>query len=246
MELERIRAAYRERDSGSGGAGPAQSAWSRPEYRFYMQRLERDQLAALDRAGARLAGGRALEVGCGSGYFLHRLEEYGAAEAAGIDLMEERIAQARRRYPTLELVAGDAGNLPWEDGSFDVVTQFTCLSSILDPSLRARIAGEMWRVLRPGGVLLSYDMRRTPWPMRTLGRLRARRAGPPAAPVTPTTPIQLEELRRLWPGGELRHQVVTATPEVAALAVRTRWLAELLAAVPALRTHLLVTVRKPG
>jgi SAM-dependent methyltransferase len=245
-ELERIRAAYRERDGGAGRGAPAESAWSRPEYRFYMQRLERDMLEALGRAGARLAGGRALEVGCGSGYFLHRLQEYGAAAAAGIDLMEDRIAQARERYPTLELVAGDAGDLPWESGSFDVVTQFTCLSSILDASLRAQIAGEMWRVLRPGGVLLSYDMRRTPWPMRTLGRLRARRSGPPAGPVTPTTPIELAELRRLWPDGDLRPRVVTATPEVAALAARTRWLAELLATVPALRTHLLVTVRKPG
>lgn len=244
-ELERIRAAYRVRDAQPPGSVTS-SAWSQPAYRFYMQQLEWAVLDALGGSGAQLAGGRALEVGCGSGYFLHRLKEYGAAHAAGIDLMEDRIGQARERYPALEFVAGDASALPWDDGTFDVVTQFTCLSSVLDPALRGGIAADMWRVLRPGGVILSYDMRRTPWPMRTLGRLRARRSGPPAAPVTPTTPIELDELSRIWPAGTLAHRAVTLAPDLAGLATRTRLLPDLLAAVPPLRTHLLATVRKPG
>src|SRR4029078_3439369 len=67
----------------------------------------------------------------------------GAARPAGIDLMEDRVAQGRERYPRLELTAGDASRLPWEDGSFDLVTHFTCLSSMLDQALRAQITGEM-------------------------------------------------------------------------------------------------------
>ena len=246
-ELERIRTAYQVRDSPAAGspASAATSPWSGAGYRFYMQRLEWDLLDALGRAGAPLAGARALEVGCGSGYFLNRLTDYGVAHGAGIDLMEDRVAQGRERYPRLELTAGDASRLPWEDGSFDLVTHFTCLSSILDPALRADIAAEMWRVTRPGGVVVSYDMRGTPWPMRALGRLAARRSAP-AAPVTPTTPIELGELRRLWPGGELRSRVVTLSPVLWPLAERGRWLASLAASVPVLRTHLLVTVRKPG
>ena len=78
-----------------------------------------------------------LEVGCGTGYFLSRFLDYGAVAAAGIDLLESRVAQVRERDPRLEVVAGDAGRLPWADGSFDLVTQFTCLSSVLDqPSRR--------------------------------------------------------------------------------------------------------------
>jgi SAM-dependent methyltransferase len=245
-ELERIRAAYRERDRPAAAGAPATSPWLRADYRFYMQTLERQTLEALHAAGARLAGGRVLEVGCGGGYFLQRLTEYGASHGAGIDLMEPRIEAARERYPTLELVAGDASRLPWADGAFDVVVQYTCLSSILDPALRAEIAAEMSRVTGPGGVILSYDMRPLPWPFRVLGRLRARRRGPAAAPVTPTTAIGLDELRRHWAGHEIRASSATLTGELGMLAGRARWAAELAAAVPTLRTHLIVTARVPG
>jgi SAM-dependent methyltransferase len=247
IELERIRAAYRERDSDGAASGPpARSAWSDPGYRFYMQALEWEMLAALDRAGARLAGGRVLEVGCGSGYFLHRLREYGAAHAAGIDLMDDRIAAARERYPTLELVAGDASRLPWEDASFDVVAQITCLSSVLDATLRAEIAADMWRVLRPGGAILSYDMRPIPRVLGALRGWRARRAGPAGGPVTPTTPIGVDELRRMWPAGDVRCRTVGVLPELAALAGTARWIANVAALVPPVRTHLMATVGKPS
>ena len=61
-------------------------------------------------------------------------------------------------------MCANAAELPFPDGEFDLVTHFTCLSSVLDPGLRAAIAAEMWRVVRPGGVVLSFDMRPAPWP----------------------------------------------------------------------------------
>jgi ubiquinone/menaquinone biosynthesis C-methylase UbiE len=160
--------------------------------------------------------------------------------------MDDRITAARERYPTLELIAGDASRMPWQDASFDVVAQLTCLSSVLDPSLRAAIAADMWRVLRPGGVIVSYDMRPAPAVLRSLRAWRGRRAGASTAPVTPTTPIGLDEVRRVWPAGELRHRTVGVLPELAALAGRARWISELIAVVPPARTHLIATVRKPG
>ena len=130
-----------------------------PVYHVELQELEWALLEQLGRAGVPLSGVRALEVGCGGSYFLGRLLDYGAAGAAGIDLVEERIAVARERYPRLELVAGDATSLPWPNESFGLVTQFTCLSSVLDPTVRRAIAAEMWRVLVPGGAVVSYDVR---------------------------------------------------------------------------------------
>jgi SAM-dependent methyltransferase len=239
-ELERIRAAYRERDAAASAA----YSWADAGYRFYMQELEWALLRDLGRAGVALGGADVLEVGCGSGYFLHRLHEYGAARAAGIDLMEARVEDARARYPTLELVAGDAAALPWPDASFDVVTHFTCLSSVLDPGLRRAIAAEMWRVCRPDGAIVSYDMRRTPAPIRALGRLHARRAAGDA-PVTPTTPIELDELHALFPHGHLTHRVVSLNVDLGRQAARGRLVAMAAAALPFLRTHLLAIVRKP-
>ena len=91
--------------------------------------------------------------------------------------MEDRIAIARERYPRLELVAGDATSLPWPEQSFDLVTQFTCLSSVLDHDVRRAIAAEMWRVLAPGGAIVSYDARAPRGPIRAFRRLGALRAG---------------------------------------------------------------------
>lgn len=245
-ELARIRAAYSDRDQAPTAPG---YSWADRSYRLYMQQLEEAVLAELAHAGRGLAGARVLEVGCGSGYFLARMLDYGAQRASGIDLMEARVEAARERHPHLEVVAGDASSMPYEDASFDVVTQFTCLSSVLDPELRRDIAADMWRVLAPGGAILSYDMRRPSAPMRALARLRdalvARRsAGAPPAPVTPTVPIELDELRALFPGGRLRARSVGLPPEVSAVLGGHRWATELAATVPFIRTHLVAVVVK--
>ena len=240
-EAERIRAEYRRRDAAGG---PSVSAWLDPVYRVQVQELEWALLAGLEGAGAPLSGARVLEVGCGSGYFLGRLLDYGAAEAAGIDLVEERIAVARERYPRLELVAGDATNLPWPDESFGLVTQFTCLSSVLDPEVRRAIAAEMWRVLAPGGAVVSYDVRSPRWPVRALRRVGSLRG--PAGGGTPAQPVPLEELRAWFPGGELSHRSVGVDADVGGLLSRLRLSPRLGARVPALRVHELAVVRKPG
>ena len=141
-ELDRIRTEYRARDAASDSP----YRWDNPGYVSYVQGLERSLLRAFDDAGVSLADARVLDVGCGSGYFLNRLREYGAGEAHGIDLMEDRVAEGRKRYPALQLHIGSATELPFEDGEFDLVTQFTCLSSILDDDVRLAAAREMQRV----------------------------------------------------------------------------------------------------
>lgn len=240
-ELERIRGAYAERDA----ATPARSPWAEPGYRFYLQRLEWELLAALAAAGVDLPRARVLEVGCGSGYFAHRFAEYGAAHVAGVDLIDSRVRAALERYPELELVAGDAAELPWADGAFDVVAQLTCLSSILDAGVRAAVAREMWRVLRPGGVVLSFDMVRPHPLLRALRRARTRGA-PAAGTRTATTPIEQAELRRLFPAAGPPVRAAGISVDAAGLARRGRAIAGLASSLPLLRTHLLVAMRKPG
>src|SRR4029077_2848796 len=91
--------------------------------------------------------------------------------------------------------------LPWGDESFTLVTQFTCLSSVLDAELRADIAAEMWRVLAPGGVVLSFDMHAAPWPIRALrGLVKLYLRGRLPSGGTPVDPLRTAELESWFPG----------------------------------------------
>ena len=228
-ELERIRAAYDARDA----AATTPYRWDNPGYVAYMQLVERELLKAFRDAGVQLDGARVLDVGAGSGYFLHRLTDYGAAEGHGIDLMEDRVAAGQRRYPALHLRSGSATELPYADGEFALVTQFTCLSSILDDEVRLAVAREMRRVAA-GGWVLSFDM-------RGLRRPGSRRK---PAPDTPTVPIDEAELRRLFGEPVLLRKAALAF-ELAQLTGRYTLLTSALAALPPIRSHLLGLWRIP-
>jgi ubiquinone/menaquinone biosynthesis C-methylase UbiE len=244
-EVERLTAEYEQRDRGAV-AGSTYS-FANPGYVFHVQDLEWELLRELRSQRVDLATMRVLEVGVGYGQWLQRFKEYGAFEAAGIDVLPWRIEAARERYPSLDLIAGDAADLPYDDGHFDVVLQITCLSSVLDEQVRRRIAAEMWRVTAPGGIVLSYDMRPTPFAIRALGRLYAMLRGRSAAATdssTPTTPVAGRELEALFGRPVTSRRVVTLNFELASIAGRSRFAASLLRAVPWLRTHEMVVIRK--
>ena len=93
---------------------------------------------------------RILDVGCGTGANLLMLSQYGDAE--GVDVSEDALAFCRERG--LEKVRlGAAEDLPYEDGTFDLVTAFDVVEHIDDDLAGLR---EMRRVLRPGGRVLLF------------------------------------------------------------------------------------------
>jgi demethylmenaquinone methyltransferase / 2-methoxy-6-polyprenyl-1,4-benzoquinol methylase len=98
-------------------------------------------------AATRLAPeGSALDVACGSG----RLTALLAARAAGgrvvgLDFSEAMLARARHDHPGIEFQAGDALELPFADGTFDVATIAFGLRNLADPG---RGLAEMARVAR--------------------------------------------------------------------------------------------------
>ena len=104
-----------------------------------------------------LQGQRALDVGCGRGGTVALIAERLGAEATGVDLSPEAIAFCRRihRHESAHFEVGDAEHLPFDDGSFNVVTNIE--SSHTYPNLRTFLA-EVRRVLVPGGWFLYTDL----------------------------------------------------------------------------------------
>ncbi len=94
-------------------------------------------------------GCRILEVGCGGGAFLARLEQEGY-EATGVDLLDEAVESARKLVQGSEVLSGDASDLPFEDGCFDRLVSHHLVEHL--PDLPAALY-EWGRVLRPGGIM---------------------------------------------------------------------------------------------
>jgi SAM-dependent methyltransferase len=99
------------------------------------------------------SGDRLLDVGCGTGVVAITAARLGA-HVAGIDLTPELLERARQNANISEVSIdwreGDAENLPFDDGAFDVVvSQF---GHIFAPRPEVAIA-EMLRVLKPGGTI---------------------------------------------------------------------------------------------
>ena len=203
----------------------------KPGHLFLQQRLERDLLAALARHGyTDLRRRSILDVGCGDGSFLRRCLTYGAERhrLAGVDLLPERIAAGRRTDPALDLRFGDASALPFADGTFDLVFQFTVLSSVLDDRMRVAVTREMARVLAPDGAVVSYDFLFARDPRNT-------------------RPLTRRELRELFPGFVMDARRVTLFPPLSRALAEWSWIAcELLEMIPFLRGHDLVVLRKPS
>jgi ubiquinone/menaquinone biosynthesis C-methylase UbiE len=120
-------------------------------YRYREQtrdfRVESDILMRLLRLKP---GCRVLEVGCGGGAFLSRLESAGF-EAVGVDLMNEAVQAARDMVKSSTVTCADAVELPFDEGSFDRLLAHHLVEHLGD--LPAAL-GEWRRVLTPGGMIV--------------------------------------------------------------------------------------------
>jgi SAM-dependent methyltransferase len=68
-------------------------------------------------------GQRLLDIACGAGLAIELAAARGA-RCAGIDASTRLVTVARQRSPDADLRVGDMHALPWDEGSFDVVTSF--------------------------------------------------------------------------------------------------------------------------
>ena len=142
--------------STEGGAPWYERAFRSDYRRVYAHR----DLASARREVARLLEqgleGRVLDLCCGFGRHTLALAESGL-EVAGVDLSTDLLRAARDLPGWPELLAGrlfraDAGAVPFADGSFDGVVVLFSSFGYFGEEGDARMAGEMARVLRPGGL----------------------------------------------------------------------------------------------
>jgi SAM-dependent methyltransferase len=226
-EIDRIRRVY-------GGRQAPQVAWryavSRPGVRYLRQRRDSAICSLLARRGiADLPSLRVLDLGCGRGAELAAWLGRGVrpARLVGVDLLEPFARDAQQAVPEVGVAVAAADQLPFADATFDLVEQSMLFSSILDDRLRAAVAAEALRVVRPGGFVLWYDFR--------LGNPRN----------ADLRPVPLAEIGRLFPGCRLDFRRVTLLPPLArGLGVLASTLGRALEALPALRTHYLGTIQK--
>lgn len=228
-EVERIRAVYahRRRTIPAG-----RYALTEPFTLCSTHERESAMVALFRRAGLRsLEGLRILDVGCGRGELLRRFLSFGASPNSlfGIDLLPEHVEAARHLAPHLEVTCGSAEKLPFPDACFDLVTQFTLLTSVLDDEIKRAIADEMARVLKPRGKLLWYDFSfdnpRNP-DVRGVGKA---------------------EIRRLFPGFIMQARRITLAPPLGRrVAPVSSVLYYMLSKVKPLCTHYICLLEKAG
>jgi ubiquinone/menaquinone biosynthesis C-methylase UbiE len=115
-------------------------------------------LARLVELVAPQPGWKALDVATGAGHTALALAPY-VAHVVASDVTDEMLAQAARLaadkgLANVETARADAGALPFDDQSFDLVTCRLAAHHFPDP---AAFIGESFRVLKPGGTLALVD-----------------------------------------------------------------------------------------
>jgi ubiquinone/menaquinone biosynthesis C-methylase UbiE len=225
-EEARIRDAYAKREE----ADPRYS-WFSPGHLFIVQHRERRLLALLHRCGfAALESKTILDVGCGTGQWLRDFIKWGARpeNVTGIDLLPDRVIRARRLCPPgVHIQCASAAQLPFSDGTFDLVLQSTVFTSILDSDLKRRVATEMTRVVKPEGFILWYDYHVT---------------NPRNNDVRG---VKRKEINHLFPSCRIDLQRITLLPPLARLVAPYSYLAcYLLEKFSPLCTHYLGVIRK--
>jgi ubiquinone/menaquinone biosynthesis C-methylase UbiE len=170
-----------------------------------------------------------LDVGCGFGHMLNLFRDLGAipSNLFGVDLRQDRIREAKENLPEIVFQAANAEYLGFKNDTFDLILLFTVFSSIFDDGMMQNIANEVYRILKPGGAIIWYDMRyNNPYNRNVRGMNAARIRG-----LFPTLQIYLTKITLIPP---LARRLGRFAPRIYPL----------MAAIPWLRTHYLGLMTK--
>lgn len=123
--------------------------------RFYcvtfVGHTDEEFLEHIVRKGRISPGMKVLDLGCGSGYLVKELSEFGC-ECLGISTSEKCIVQCRENYPTAHFEQGDMQDFNWSGTS-------CCLAlESIGYADRRLVFQNVYRNLIPGGILYMTDL----------------------------------------------------------------------------------------
>ena len=128
------------------------ATWEDGDYSTFSRYMEPGAMEILENWNIE-PGERLLDIGCGSGQTAIPAARKGI-HATGLDvavnLIEDAKERARKEGLAVRFDAGDAEDLPYVDGDFDVVVSLIGAMFAPRPDI---VTDEMARVLRPGGRL---------------------------------------------------------------------------------------------
>lgn len=97
-----------------------------------------------------ILGKKLLDIGCWTGQYLSLAKS--VASCTGIDVAEKAVEFAQKQHPSVEFYVGSALNLPFEDGTFDVVAFWNVIEHLPRGTERKALS-EIARVLKTNGLL---------------------------------------------------------------------------------------------
>lgn len=145
-----------------------------------------------------------LDCGCGTGGYLAALNAVKGIKAHGLEYEQDKYNQALERgIPESSITLGDIQDLPFESESFDAVLLNEVLEHVPDHDEGLQ---EVYRVLRPGGVILVFSPNRC-YPFETHGAYlkRSRKVVKHYVPFIPWIPLAVGKkfldypARNYWP-----------------------------------------------
>jgi SAM-dependent methyltransferase len=97
---------------------------------------------------------KALEIGCGVGYWTEYLSARGVRDYTGNDITPVSVSTLKQRYPQFRFVQGDAGDIVLPPAQFDLALMIDVTQHITDDVAFARAMRNVWEALAPDGTFL--------------------------------------------------------------------------------------------
>jgi len=204
-DITRLRNEYEDRKHRLAGSDVY--SWFNHANLFMIHQRQWAILTALKKNGfADIQGLSILEMGCGGGGALTEYLSFGALpeKLYGVDLLFDRLLHAHHVLPASGFANADGQSLPYASKTFDLVLQYTALSSILDPQIHLNTCADMQRVLKPSGMIVWYDFWLNPANPQTRG-------------------IRPAAIRRLFPHCNFEFHKITLAPPIARRLVPISW-----------------------